>query len=337
MKTKILITGGCGFIGHHFVEFFIKNTDWNIVVLDCLTYASNGFDRLRDINCFDSNRVKVLTANLSEAVSVGILQEIGKVDYLVNLASESHVDNSIDHPVPFIKNNIALMVHVLSLAMQCKAKKIIQFSTDEVYGPAHGNTAFKEGDRFNPGNPYAASKAAQEAICISYANSYGLPIMITNTMNVMGERQHPEKFIPMVIRKVLKGEVVTIHSDAEKKNAGSRFYIHARNVATAVYFILRNIDEPLDKIDASKGKFNIVGEVEVDNLTLAQKIADILCSDLKYEMVDFHSSRPGHDLRYALDGRKLNNLRWNVPVDFDESLRKTVLWEAARFVEGSKI
>ena len=327
---KIVITGGCGFVGHHFVEHFLKKTDWDIIIFDKLTYASNGFDRLRDIDCFDNSRVRIFPIDLSSKISDGIIKEVGNIDYIINLASESHVDNSIEDPVPFIQNNINLVLNLLEWCRGLKGlKKFIQFSTDEVYGTAPKNINYKEGDRHNPGNPYSASKSAQESICRAYANTYGLPIIITNTMNVIGERQHPEKFVPLVIDKVLKGEVVTIHADETKTKAGTRFYIHARNVADAIYFLIKNSNERLDNIDASKGQYNIVGELEIDNLSLARMIAYILEKELKYEMVDFHSSRLGHDLRYALDGFK-TKLEWKIPKDFDETLKNTVLWTIDR-------
>ena len=326
MAGKILITGGTGFIGHHFVEHFIKNTDWEIIVVDRLGYASSGFDRLRDIDVFDDKRVKIFTIDLRQPISVGVKQEIGDVDYIINLASESHVDNSIADPVPFIMNNVKLVLNMLEYARELKGlKKFVQFSTDEVYGTAPEEVNYMEGSRHNPGNPYSASKAAQEDICRAYANTYGLPIIITNTMNVIGERQHPEKFVPMVIRKVLNGEMVSIHSNKEKTKAGSRFYIHARNVAKAVHFLL-NTDEKLDKIHANRGQFNIVGEKEIDNLELARFIARVVGKPLIFEMVDFHSSRPGHDLRYALDGRKLKAMGFEYPKTLEESLTKTIKW-----------
>jgi dTDP-glucose 4,6-dehydratase len=208
-------------------------------------------------------------------------------------------------------------------------ERFIYFSTDEVYGTAPEGTANGEGDRFNPGNPYAASKAASECLCYAYANTYGLPISVTNTMNVFGERQHPEKFIPLVMNKVLEDELVTIHANKEKTKAGSRFYIHARNVADGLLWVLKNTKDTLDNIDASKGKYNIIGMEELDNLEMAQAIAEIIGKPLRYEMVDFHSSRPGHDLRYALDGTKLRDLGWQPPVDFKGALKKTVIWSLA--------
>jgi len=326
-KTKILLTGSCGFVGHHFVEHFLKETDCDIIVLDKLNYAAQGFDRLRDIESFDNKRVKIFAVDLGMEISDGVRQEIGEVDYIINLASESHVDNSISNPISFVQNNINLMLNMLGWARTLKTlKKFVQFSTDEIFGTAPLDVDYKEEDRFNSGNPYSASKAGQECLCMAYSNTYKLPIIITRSMNIIGERQHPEKFIPMCIRKIFNGEVITIHADATKMKAGTRFYIHARNVAKAIHFLLTNNVELLDRIDAAKGKFNIVGEKELDNLTLAQMIADYMGKPLKYEMVDFHSERPGHDLRYSLSGEKLKSLGFVFPKNLEESLYKTIDW-----------
>lgn len=326
-KTKIVITGGAGFVGHHVVEHFIKNTDWDIVVLDKLTYATNGFDRLRDIDCFDDNRVKIFTTDLNEPLSVGIKKEIGEVDYIINLASESHVDNSIKDPVNFTLNNVKLVLNMLEWARELKElKKFIQFSTDECYGTAPEGVCYKEGDRYNPGSPYSASKASQDSICMAYANTYKLPINITNSMNIIGERQHPEKFIPLCIKKILNGEEITIHANKDLTKSGTRFYLHARNIANALQFILEKTDERLSQSDASSGKWNIVGEKEIANLDLAKLIGEIMGKEAKTKMVDFHSSRPGHDLRYALDGSKLKKAGFEFPINFEDSLKKTVEW-----------
>jgi dTDP-glucose 4,6-dehydratase len=195
-------------------------------------------------------------------------------------------------------------------------------------------TGFKEWDRLNPNNPYAAAKAAAEMAVISFANTYQMPIVITNTMNVYGERQHPEKYVPMCIKKCLDGEKIMIHSTKDKLQAGKRHYLHARNISAATLWVIEN-GKLLDG-SAAQGRYNIVGEVEVDNLAMAQKIhgfvkewADekgIAVPDLNYEMVDFHSSRPGHDLRYALDGKKLADEGFTYPTSFEESLRKMVRW-----------
>lgn len=318
-KTTAIVTGGAGFIGHHFVEHLLKNTDWNVVVIDKLNYASSGLDRLHDINCFDENRTFIFSADFSHPISEGLEKELRHAEYVFHLGAETHVDRSIDDPEPFVISNVVGTMRMLNLARQLsKLKRFFYFSTDEVYGPAPEGTSYKEWDRHWPGNPYAASKSGAESLCISYYNTYGLPIVITNCMNVFGERQHTEKFIPMTIKNLLKGERILIHADKSRTKSGSRFYIHARNVAAAVLFLVEK-----GKIGE---KYNIVGEKEVSNLELAQFIAETLGVPLDYEMVDFHSSRPGHDLRYALDGSKMVELGWQLPVAFEKSLAKTVQW-----------
>lgn len=315
---KLLLTGGFGFIGHHFVQHIIKNTEWDIIILDKLSYACKGMDRLKDMEYINHSRIKIFTYDLITPLSEGIIKEIGDVDIIVHMAAETHVDKSIDEPIFVIHNNVMSTVNLLEFARKLKNLKVFfYFSTDEVFGPALGDKLYQEWERHNPTNPYSASKSASENICLAYENTYKVPIMIVNVMNVIGERQLAEKFVPLVMNKVLNGEIVHIHSD---KNGvpGSRFYIHARNVADAVLFLLKN-----GKIG---DKYNITGEKEMNNLEMAQFIAKTMGKELKYELVDFHSSRPGHDLRYGLDGQKLFNLGWKPPVNFEESLTHTINW-----------
>ena len=154
-----------------------------------------------------------------------------------------------------------------------------------------------------------------------------MPIYITHTMNVFGERQHPEKFIPMCIKKIRDGETVTIHSDKTKKIPGSRHYIHAEDVAEAIHFLLTlDYNHTPDYGGAKCPKFNIVGSEELNNLELAQIIADSQGKELKHEMVDFHSSRPGHDLRYSLSGEKMKNLGWTPSIKLTERIKQVVDW-----------
>lgn len=316
---RILVTGGAGFIGHHFCEHLLKNTNWDIVVFDRLNYASSGFDRLRDVDVYDDKRVTILTADFSQPIKEGLAKEIGQVDYIVHIGAESHVDKSIEDPEPFVMANVVGTMRLLDFARtQDRLKWFVMFSTDEVYGPAPEGVYYKEWDRYNATNPYSATKAGAEQLAMAYANTYRVPVIVTNTMNVFGERQHPEKFIPMTVRKVLKGQTVTIHADSTKTKAGSRFYIHARNVAAAIMFLLDHAK--------FRERYNIVGEKEVNNLELAKFIAKVVGKPLKYEMVDFHSSRPGHDLRYALDGTKLKKMGLRYPKTFEQSLRKTIEW-----------
>lgn len=319
MSKNIIITGGCGFIGHHVVEHFLRKTDYNIFVLDKLNYASFGLERLSSFGALDNKRVKVFTVDTSYALTSGLKKELGRINTIIHMAAESHVDNSIEYPRTFFQNNINGTVEMLEYARELdNLENFFYFSTDEVYGYAPDGTDYKEWDRHKPTNPYSASKSAAENICIAYENTYKLPIMSVNVMNAFGERQHVEKFIPMTIKNILEGNKVLIHSYPDKGRAGSRFYIHARNIAEAVLFLTKNGD--------TGEKYNIVGEKEVDNLELAQFIANVVGKPLNYEMVDFHSKRPGHDLRYSLCGEKMNSLGWKIPIGFEKALTKTIEW-----------
>lgn len=647
---RVLVTGAAGFIGSHLVEHLLRNTDWKIIILDKLTYASNGFNRLREVGAYENKRVKLYPVDLSRKIGSELEREIGSINYIAHLAAETHVDNSIGDPRPFVEANVLATMEMLEYARRLPGlEKMLYFSTDEVFGPASVGVEYKEWDRYNSANPYSATKAAGEELCLAWANTYKVPTLIThchdiktraftpdgiktynelcvgdkvfalrdeelvetvirekvrlpysgkmirirsnkvshlvtpnhreliqrpvgkprriqpvevvradsllnfpnrvyipvagkwncatavpisfpnpthfnmkkvddfspelmsefigwyvsegssngmgtisiaqekienlntiseildqtglyysysgraffissgilaryleeqcgqgsenkklpdfilqykpyllklllnsmiagdgtwygksavyytksprlaeqtaelgiklgystaiserytwnpdktkksksfivrlrkavagiqrkhtkevdysgdvwclrtdegnffierdgivscsgNTMNAIGERQHREKFIPKVVKSVLTGDKVTIHGDL-KGNSGSRFYIHCRNIAAATLFLLER--------GQVRDKYNIVGEKEVSNLELAQMIAAILDKPLYYEMVDFHSSRPGHDLRYALDGTKLKEMGWDIPKKFNDSLEKTVRW-----------
>ncbi len=316
---RVLISGGAGFIGSHVVEHLLKNTDWEIVIMDKLTYASEGFDRLKDIKCFDDKRVQLLTYDFAYKVPIGMYRELKDITYVFHMGAETHVDRSIDNPEPFVRANVVGTMHMLNLArIFDNLKLMLYFSTDEIFGSAPAGVNFKEWDRYNSMNPYAATTAAGEELALAYANSYKLPVFITHTMNCFGERQHHEKFIPMTIRKVLNKEPVFIHADKTRTISGTRYWIHCRNVADAILFLINKA--------VPREKYNIVGEKEVSNLDLAKLIARILNKPLDYEMVDFHSSRPGHDLRYALDGTKLKEMGWECPIHFESSLEKTINW-----------
>ena len=319
---RIIVTGGNGFIGHHLCEHLLKNTDWDIDIIDRMSYASSGYDRLKEVNCYDSKRIRHFCHDFTIPISEGLLEELKSCDYIVHMGAETHVDNSISNPIPFVKSNVIGTANMLEFARQCNnLKKMIYFSTDEVFGPAPKETVpggYKEWDRYNSTNPYSASKAGGEELCLAWANTYKVPVLITHTMNAFGERQHPEKFIPKCISKILKGEQIYIHADKECKVPGSRFWIHSRNIAHAVMFLLRD--------GQIREKYNIVGEKEVDNLEMAIFISKVIGKKLNYKLVDFHSSRPGHDLRYGLCGEKLKRLDFVYPKNFEESLEKTILW-----------
>ena len=331
MSKKILITGGAGFIAHHVVNKILSNTDWEIITLDRLDFSGN-LNRLNEIvSSFsekDRKRVKVVHHDLRAELNPEICATIGHVDYISHLAAGSHVDRSITYPLEFVMDNVVGTANILDYARKLDClERFAYFSTDEVFGPAPKGVNYKENDRYNSTNPYSATKAGAEELVVAFENTYGLPSMITHTMNVFGERQNAEKYIPMVIKKVRDSEVVTVHANSEKTVAGSRHYIHAEDVADALLFLYSYDLSSLsaDLTGAKCQKFNIVGKDEIDNLELAQFIANTQKKELKYEMVDFHSQRPGHDLRYSLDGSKMKKMGW-VPDSAFDRLEKTIHW-----------
>lgn len=326
---RVLITGIGGSIGCHVFSHLMHNTDWHVIGID--SFRHKGLtDRIEIfLKLYPEwrSRLTVFTHDLIAPISINLDKKIGRVDHLINLASMSDVQASIDDPAPFISNNIQITTSILEFARHRLAlSTFIHFSTDEVYGPSGPNDAHREWSTILPSNPYAASKAAQEAIAIAYWRSYGVPLIITNTMNNFGELQQASKFPAMVQSKVTKGEIVTIHGD--RNSIGSRYYLHSRNAADAILFILKNVKPYLHQdgqIDRPE-RFNIVGDRRINNLELAKLIAAHLGKELKYEMVDFHKARPGHDRHYGLDGSKLRTLGWKSPVSFEESMTNTLKW-----------
>ncbi len=332
MKT-LLITGGAGFIAHHIIETVLEKTDWNVVSLDRLDFSGN-LNRLHDIlkDNSERKRVRFVFHDLKAEINPMIANKIGKVDYIFHLAAGSHVDRSIDYPMEFVMDNVVGTCNILNFArLQDNLEQFVYFSTDEVFGPAPDGIKYKEMDRYNSTNPYSASKAGGEELAVAFENTYKMPMMITHTMNVFGERQHPEKYIPMCIRRVRDNEKIYIHSDSSRTVPGSRHYIHAKDVADALlHLISLNLKFDRDATGAKLMKFNIVGKEEVDNLQLAKMIAKSQNKELNYELIDFHSSRPGHDLRYALDGSLMKQLGWEPQRSFSERVDQVVDWYLKR-------
>tara|TARA_Y100001954_G_C15686785_1_gene540658 strand:- start:54 stop:1076 length:1023 start_codon:yes stop_codon:yes gene_type:complete len=331
---KVLITGGAGFIAHHLIGQILKNTDWEVISLDRLDYSGN-LNRLHDLMLsFDPNirkRVRIVHHDLKAELNPLVRSEIGKVDYILHLAAGSHVDRSIDYPMEFVLDNVVGTCNILNFARTIENLELFMyFSTDEIFGPAPNGIKYKENDRYNSTNPYSATKAGGEELAVAFQNTYGLPVYITHTMNVFGERQHPEKYIPMTIKNVRDGNIVTIHSDSTKTIPGSRHYIHAEDVASAVLFLV-NYEGNFESTwgGAKCPKFNIVGSEELNNLQLAQIIAEAQDKELKYELVDFHSARPGHDLRYALDGEKMRSIGWTPAKSVRERIADVTNWTLA--------
>lgn len=334
MAKKVLVTGGAGFIAHHLIEVLLERTDWEIVSLDRLDFSGN-LNRLYEVVSVMPpafrKRVSVVFHDLRAELNQQIVTLLGDVNIILHLAAGSHVDRSIEYPMEFVMDNVVGTTNLLNYARNLRnLERFVYFSTDEVFGPAPNGVYYKERDRYNSTNPYSASKAAAEEICVAFENTYRMPIYITHTMNVFGERQHPEKYIPLCIRRVRSGETIMIHSDPTKTKAGSRHYIHAKDVADGLLHIL-NLKGPfeLDYGGAKCPKFNLVGAEEIDNLTLAQMIANVQGKELRYEMNDFHSARPGHDLRYSLSGEYMESLGWKPKIALSERIEQVVNWTLA--------
>lgn len=325
---RVIITGGGGFCGAHAIMHFLHNTDWEIVSIDSFRHMGKP-DRIVDMmNTHPeyNDRLKVLTYDLTVPFTDQFKQKLGKIDYVVNIASMSHVDTSIVSPRSFVNNNVNLMMTILEYVKDNDIEKFLHISTDEVYGPAAPDYSHIEQDFHRPSNPYAASKAAQEDLGHAFWRTYGIPYIQTNTMNIIGEMQDPEKLVPKIIQCAVKGETMPVFANKDKSAAGTRKYLHARNQADALLFILKNV-YPVRWPDVDEPPvFNIVGEREISNLDMALLVASYTGHELKYDLVDVHSARPGHDLRYSLDGSKLKKLGWKAPMGFEETVKSTVNW-----------
>ena len=324
--AKVLVTGGAGFIGHHLVEYLLQYTEHEIYILDRLDFSGN-LNRIKHVVDQDSSyepRVKFIWHDLKAPVNDFIAVQLKDIEYVLHLAAGSHVDRSITHPMEFVMDNVVGTANLLDYCrttIKDSLKFFLYFSTDEVFGTAPDDVLYKEWDRYNSGNPYSASKAGAEELCLAYANTYDLPIHITHTMNVVGIRQHPEKFLPLVVRKLMSDEKVYIHASPDLTISGSRFYIDVKDVCDAVYFLMEYCVENNVPTD----KFNIVGSKEISNLDLSKMVAEAMECNLIYEMVDFHSSRPGHDLRYSLCGEKMRDLGWE-PHPIEDRIKEFVKW-----------
>ena len=322
-QKKILVTGAAGFLGSHFVEETLVNTDWNIVCLCRMTYVGDLERILHSLHVRENaDRVKLVFHDLKFDIPTHIEEAIGDVDYIAHIAANSHVDRSITHPKQFFEDNVMGSVNLLEWYRKTNPSALfINYLTDEVFGPAPEGYDYKEDDRWRPSNPYSASKAGQGAAGIAYFNTYNLPIISTYTMNLYGERQHKEKLVAKAIQKIHNDEIVPIHAKMDGNKVlyvGQRHWIHARNASNATLFLINH--------GVPGEHYNVVGPVEMNNDDLVRAIAKIMGKKPKIQYVDCDKARPGHDRRYALDGSKLRDMGWKLPLDFETSLSKTIDW-----------
>jgi dTDP-glucose 4,6-dehydratase len=300
MSKRVLFTGASGFIGSNVLEYMLERTGWQFVVISSWAHKGNPLLIPKD------DRVEVVTHDLQAPIP-----ELGEFDYIINLASESHVDRSISDPETFTRNNIDIMLNVLYYARTHNPEKLLHFSTDEVYGANEHD----EWDILEPTNPYSGSKAAQESIALGYAATYKLPLIITNSNNVIGKNQNPEKFVPKVANLIRNDKKVQIHTI--NGVPGRRYWNPVENVADALIFILGQDY----KMNGNRiPRYGIGGGEELDNLEMAKLVATMLDRKLDYEIVDARSVRPAYDDFYPENMKSLTVAGWLPPLTLVEGL-----------------
>ena len=278
--SKIIVTGGLGFIGSHFVNYVRENTDHEVLIIDKLTYAGN------------PNNIILPTAYLKKDICDITTEDLGDYDYIVNFAAESHVDNSIKDGLPFVKSNVQGTFNMVEVARKNKGLiKFLHISTDEVYGDIEKYSAI-ETDNIIPSSYYSATKASADMLVMSAGRTYGFPYLITRTCNNYGENQHHEKFIPKIINSIKNGDEVPVYGDGEQ----FREWIHADDNAKAILTLLMS-----DEINTV---YNIGTEESYTNNQIIRMISDILGKDVKFKYVE---DRLGHDRRYSLSSLKYEN------------------------------
>ena len=318
---NILVTGGAGFIGSHLLKHFVnKYPDYNIVNLDILSYAAN-ISRLEQISSF--NNYKFIKGDINDQDLVKKILLDYKIDSVINLAAESHVDNSIKNPNKFAVVNI---LGTLNLLNACNSywvnktdKLFYHISTDEVYGELGKDGKFNEQTPYNPKSPYSASKASSDHLVRAFFHTYGLPFIISNCSNNYGPDQHDEKLIPLTIKKIKENEKIPIYGDG--MNIRDWIFVEDHVDAIDKIFHYGEIGET----------FNIGGENEINNLELVKKIIDIADNILKRpkgsstKLISFVKDRKGHDFRYAIDNSKISKiLGWQPQTSFSDGLTKTI-------------
>ena len=304
---RLLVTGGCGFIGSNFIRYILKkHPSYRIINLDKLTYCGRR-DNLKDIE--KDKRYKFIKGDICDEKLVGKLTK--GCDAILNFAAESHVDRSINDAKEFVRTNVEGVRVLLDAARKNKVKRVIQVSTDETYGSIQRGS-FKETTLLHPNSPYAASKAAGDHLALAYHTTFKLPVIVTRSSNNFGPYQFPEKVIPLFITNLLENKKVPLYGDG----LNVRDWLYVLDNCRAIDVILH------------KGKpgeiYNIGGEYEIPNIKLTRIILKLL--NKTYNMIKYVPDRLGHDRRYSLDSKKMKKLGWKPASDFNAAIRETIKW-----------
>ncbi|MDE0581376.1 MAG: dTDP-glucose 4,6-dehydratase [bacterium] len=303
---KLLITGGAGFIGSNYVRWLLAHTDDEVVVYDALTYAGNR-DNLRDLD--DDPRFEFIHGDVCDRDEV--IEAMAGCDAVVHFAAESHVDRSIVGPDAFVRTNCDGTNVVCDTARRLEVGKLVQVSTDEVYGSIEEGS-FAETDRLEPRSPYSASKAGADLIALAYGETFGLPVAITRTTNNFGPYQHPEKVVPLFTTNLLDGLAVPLYGDG----LNVRDWCHVDDNCAAIDLVLRQ--------GQSGEIYNIAGGNELTNRDLTERLLVLCGRDESF--IRYVDDRLGHDRRYSVDAAKIGALGWSPKREMDEALAATVEW-----------
>ena len=329
---KVLVTGGAGFIGSHFVKLLLSQGSYEVVNLDALTYAAD-LDNLKEFE--GKSPYTFVKGSINDSVLLEKLFKLYDFEYVINFAAESHVDRSIENPEAFVQTNVLGTQCLLNICKQSwqidkgetpisfkMNKKFIQISTDEVYGPSRNcQNTFTELDALNPTSPYAASKASADMLVLSYYKTYGLPINITRCTNNYGPHQDLEKFIPKMITHIQKGMNLPIYGEGLQ----SRTWLYVEDHCDAIYKVMTKGD---------RGEiYNVSGTFAIENIKLAERLLEMhtmFSEALKLNSkskIAFVADRLGHDFFYCIDDTKIRTkLGWSPIVDFEKGLHLTLKW-----------
>ena len=311
MATQtLLVTGGAGFIGSNLVRCLLAETDVRVVTLDALTYAGN-LANLAD--CLDSPRHTFVRGSITSADLVAHLLQAYRVDGILNLAAESHVDRSILGPRLFVETNVEGTLTLLCAARAAGVRRFLQVSTDEVYGSLGPTGAFREGTPLAPNSPYSASKASADLLVRAFHQTYGMDTVTTRCSNNYGPCQFPEKRIPLMILRARQGQSLPVYGDG----LNVRDWLYVRDHCTALWAAYTR--------GQAGAVYTIGGGGEKTNLEVVRAILQAL--GRPESLIEFVADRPGHDRRYAIDASRLRDeLGWRPAVDFEAGIAATVQW-----------